>query len=332
MIRDMTHDVVTIGNALIDAFMALDPQSPYVSVDATNHELRFKYGNKIHVTSCEFMLGGNACNVGVGLSRLGLATGFVAEIGDDDFAQKILTLLKKETLDLSHLLQTKNSASSFAVGINVGGDRTLFIDHVHRTHAFDLEKLATTWVYLTSLGEEWEHVYDTIAQKAQAKQFQLAFSPGTHQLDKPYEQVKKALFTSTMLFVNKEEAMRLAKYYLQKESDEIPVLLQAFFDSGITVVSLTDGDAGAYTLSAEGMLHMQRLETPVVEKTGAGDAYATGFLAAIVSGKNVSEAMQWGACNAASVIGQIGAEKGLLTKDAMMDMLNKHNTIMPKPL
>jgi sugar/nucleoside kinase (ribokinase family) len=326
----MMHDVVTVGNALIDAFMALDQSSPSVRVDTQNHELCFKYGNKIHVTSCEFMLGGNACNVGVGLSRLGLSTGFLAEIGDDDFAQKIVTLLKKETLDLSHLVQTPHAASSFAVGINVGGDRTLFIDHVHRDHNFDLSSLATKWVYLTSLGETWEHVYTDIAKKAAQKQFLLAFSPGTHQLDKPYEEVKEALQQAKLLFVNKEEAALLVKYYMGKEIADIQELLKTLLQLDMEIVSITDGETGSYAINKEGVIyHLRRMDAPSVEKTGAGDGYATGFLAAIVQGKDVSEAMRWGVCNAASVIGQIGAEKGLLTKTQMEAMLTTHKDIRP---
>ena len=53
----------------------------------------------------------------------------------------------------------------------------------------------------------------------------------------------------------------------------------------------------------------------VVERTGAGDSYAAGFLAAIVHGLPVSEAMRRGAVNAASVISTVGAEKGLLKKE-----------------
>ncbi|MBP9719018.1 MAG: carbohydrate kinase family protein [Candidatus Levybacteria bacterium] len=329
----MTHDVVTIGNGLIDAFMALDQTSPYVRVDTDNHELCFKYGHKIHVQQCDFLLGGNACNVGVGLSRLGLSTGFVAEIGDDDFAQKILHLLQKESLDLSFLQQTKNSSSSFAVGINVGGDRTLFIDHVHRKHVFDLAALDTKWVYLTSLGEDWKHVYTEIATLSATKKFRLAFSPGTHQLDEPYAEVEQALKEAEMLFVNKEEAMLLAKYFLQKEVSDIPELLKRLHEVGIGIVSITDGAVGSFVIDAKGTIYqLGRLEALVVEKTGAGDAYATGFLSAIIEGKEVTEAMRFGACNAASVIGQIGAEKGLLTKEAMNDMLAKNPEYVPTVL
>lgn len=327
----MTHDIVTVGNALIDAFMAIEKNSQYVRVDRAHHELCFKYGQKIHVEQTNFLLGGNACNVGIGLSRLGFKTGFVAEIGDDDFSQKILALLQKETLDLSHLLITKNAASSFAVGINFGGDRTLFIEHVHRKHEIDLTILDTHWVYLTSLGEEWIHVYEQISRQAEMKQFSLAFSPGTHQLEKAHEAVKEALHQAKVLFVNKEEAMLLVKQYLHKETDDIPTLLKTLQDSGIAIVSLTDGGNGSYAIDTDGSIyHVKTLATPIVERTGAGDAYAGGFLAAHLGGEPISEAMRWGVVNAASVIGAMGAQTGLLTKEQLKEQLMQHDGLQPK--
>jgi sugar/nucleoside kinase (ribokinase family) len=56
------------------------------------------------------------------------------------------------------------------------------------------------------------------------------------------------------------------------------------------------------------------VKTEVVEKTGAGDAFSAGFLAAIIHGLEIPEAMKWGSINSANVIGKIGAEEGLLTK------------------
>lgn len=327
------HQVVTVGNALIDAFMAIDKNSQYARIDEKNHELCFKYGHKIHVEQTNFLLGGNACNVGVGLSRLGFSTGFVAEIGDDDFSEKILDLLAKESLDTSLLLQAKNAAASFAVGINLGGDRTLFIEHVHRDHNFDLTLIHTKWVYLTSLGEEWAHVYAQITKQAQTGQFKLAFSPGTHQLDHPHDEVKHALFQADILFVNKEEAQLLIKYYMGQDISDIPTLLKTLHEKGISVVSLTDGGKGSYAIDAKGtMYHLKTLETEIVERTGAGDAYAAGFMAAFMDEKEVSEAMRFGAMNAAAVIGKMGAETGLLSKDEMSEQLMQHAELQAKPL
>ena len=72
------------------------------------------------------------------------------------------------------------------------------------------------------------------------------------------------------------------------------------------------------------MYHAPIRNVPVIERTGAGDAYSTGFLAGLLFGKDVTEAMRWGSANATSVIGKIGAQPGLLTKKQMHDVLDAH--------
>jgi len=60
----------------------------------------------------------------------------------------------------------------------------------------------------------------------------------------------------------------------------------------------------------------------MVEKTGAGDAYAAGFLGALLLGKSVEEALQWGAAESASVIEHVGAQPGLLTMNGLKHRLS----------
>jgi sugar/nucleoside kinase (ribokinase family) len=87
---------------------------------------------------------------------------------------------------------------------------------------------------------------------------------------------------------------------------------------GPKVVIITDGKRGSYALSEDGESYWHGLnEGKVVERTGAGDAYTAGFLAAIFNHLSVPKAMEWGGYNATSVVGQIGAETGLLTKEKM---------------
>jgi len=61
----------------------------------------------------------------------------------------------------------------------------------------------------------------------------------------------------------------------------------------------------------------QPVPAVVVEKTGAGDSFATGCLAAIMLGQSMRTALLWGSLNAASVIGQVGTQPGLLDRDEL---------------
>lgn len=318
-------DVLTVGGATIDALLQIEKARDVIHLNRESKQLEIKSGEKIEVDSCTFSLGGNACNVAVGLSRLGFATGLCAEIGTDVFAQKIINGLRDERVNSSFLIQTPGAASSFAIALNVESERTLFVEHVSRSHDFNLSNLSTQWMYVTSIGDSWQHAYRYIAQIASHKKIQVAYSPGTHQLDTYYEEVNMFFSLTQMLCVNKEEAARIARFYAQKEETDIANLLQILQSLGPKIISITDGARGAYAVDKEGaMWHIDQFPQTVVERTGAGDAYATGFVAALMEEKTVSDAMRYGSLNAASVIGAIGAQKGLLTKEEMEERIAQH--------
>jgi sugar/nucleoside kinase (ribokinase family) len=87
---------------------------------------------------------------------------------------------------------------------------------------------------------------------------------------------------------------------------------------GPKIVVITDGKKGSYAMDEQGNFHHEGMhDSEVVERTGAGDGYTAGFIAARLHSLPVTEAMDWGSWNAASVVSKIGAEAGLLTKEEM---------------
>lgn len=324
------YDVVTIGNAMIDMFMAVEEDNIFSRIDDSEHMLCFRFGEKIHVESCRFLLGGNACNTVVGLTRLGTQAALCAEIGSDEFAQKIREGLEKENVGLTYLMQTSGALSSFAVSISYHHERTLFVDHVKRMHNFPLATVAAKWVYLTSLGVEWKEVYKNVLSLVEKNNMFMALSPGTHQFEEDgLLSIKNALQHTEILFTNREEAERI----LSSKGRNVKELLIQLKQMGPKVISITDGDNGSYGIDKSGMVwSLEKFSCKLVEKTGAGDAYASGFLAAYMDGKEVEEAMRWGAVNAASVIEHIGAQEGLLTKEQIQERLESHKEFAAKEL
>lgn len=301
-------DVVTVGNAVLDVFLKLHEDNERISLDRNSHKLCVPYGEKIVVDQCTFMLGGNATNVAVGLRRLGLRSALMAEIGMDEFSAKILNILRKEEV-VTDYIQRGEKESSMTIGINFQGERTLFVEHKEREHAFRFANLETSWIYLTSLGRRWHHVYQNVSDYLTSYSgTKLAFNPGSIQYQEGVESFSYLLPQTTILFVNKEEALRI----VQKDQS-VEELLHSLSELGAKIVVITDGKNGSYVFS-NGRIHYQEsIPCRVVERTGAGDAYASGMLAGIIYGKSIPESMRWGAKNAAAVIEQIGAQQGLLS-------------------
>lgn len=309
------HDFVCVGNATVDAFLTIHNESLHCRLDKTKYQLCLEYGGKIPVERREFLLGGNACNTSVGLSQLGLKTALMTEIGDDEFSEKIQKGLEKEGVDKALLLQTKNTENSFSIVINFQGERTLLEHHMKREHNFSFEGLSTRWLYLTSLGEKWHVVYQKALSFVKTKPVKLAFSPGTPQLEEGVEGFFDILKNTEILLVNKTEGETIVKGLNEQENDPSKILVQ-LKQLGPRIVVMTDGKNGSYAIDKDGKVYSLGIfPCSVLEKTGAGDAYASGFLAAVLFGLPVEEAMRWGAVNAASVIEHVGAQKGLLGRE-----------------
>lgn len=309
-------DILCIGSAKIDIFLSILNENSYIRLDKDANELCLLYGQKIPVDSCSLQLGGNACNVAVGLSKLQVSTSVMAEIGKDEFAQKIINTLSSEKVDISNLLQTEGQQSSFSTILSFKGERTIFSEHATRNHNFNFNNIATKWVYLTSLGDEWTGAYLKTIDFIKDTKSRLAFNPGTLQINNGKSSIQNVFSVSDILFVNKEEAMQILM--IKDKGLSINNLLNGLKQLGPKIVVITDGENGSFAINDRGEFFFQPIiQTSVVEKTGAGDAYASGFLAATIHGLPIQTAMKWGTLNACGTMTAIGAQNGLLSKEEM---------------
>lgn len=309
-------DLVCVGSAKIDTFLTLHEANKHLRLLEETKELAIKFGEKIEVKKAEILLGGNAANVAVGASRLGLKTAIVTEIGKDEFAQKIIDILGREKVDISNLQLTQNQQSSFSTIINYKNERTIFSEHVNRKHNFNFDNISSKWIYLTSLGNEWQSAYTKTAEFIEKTKTQLAFNPGTLQIKSGKDSFENILIRTNIIFINKEEAEDLLN--LPHQQSEINDLIKSVQKLGPKIVVITDGKNGSTAIDENGNIFKKEIiETKVLEKTGAGDAYSSGFISAIIHGLPIEKAMEWGTRNSTSVIGKVGAQAGLLDKTAI---------------
>lgn len=320
-------DVVTIGDSILDTFLSLHSASDFARFDKETEELCIRSGAKVLIDSADFMLGGNASNVAVGLSRLGLSTALVAEIGDDEFSEKLVKGLTTEGVSLDFVKRTHDVPSTFSVILNLLGDRTAFIRHVERQHEIALDGLETKWLYLTSLGKEWHGLYEKVVAYKKTHDVKLAFNPGSAQIHEGPASFAEVLSLTDILFVNRDEAEVIlhGKPITPEERDTDQNLLFRIQRMGPKMIVMTDGGNGAYVMDEKAELfHEAAMPNNPVDKTGAGDAFGTGFMGAYLLGKPVQESMQWGAANAASVIEHIGSEPGLLRPNEIEQRLQQY--------
>lgn len=310
-------DLLSIGDATIDTFFTPLETETLCTIDRKQCYIAFSYGEKIPVKNLEFSIGGNAANNSVGTRRLGIQTGIVLTLGDDSVGNMVVDKLKQEGVDLTYVIQQPGTTSNYSTIVNYSGERTIFVYHAPRSYEFPVQLPSTPWVYLTSMGESfrpfYNHFLDWLKKNPTVK---LAYNPGTWQIRDGAE-TKGVMVATYIIYVNREEAEKLTgvAQTLGKERD----LLIALSKLGPKICVITDGANGAFAYDSVNGKFLKVGVVPVdaYERTGAGDAFGSGMLSALIHGKTLDEALLWGVSNSASVIGYTGSQKGLLKFDEM---------------
>ena len=329
-------DILCVGDAVVDIFLQIPHDNPHFGLDTENKKLFIDLGFKINVDNYIKTNGGNSCNTAVGISKLGKNVGVAIEIGKDEFSNLIINNLTREKINLELATQDPSKQTSFAISINYKGERTLFIEHVVRPHNYDLEKISTKFIYLSSLGNEWEGAYKKTLDYIKKTGAKLAFNPGTLQIADKGDVVKQLYSVSDYLFLNKEEAGKVlygTDTNLTGDQSDVKKLLYGLRSLGAKNVIVTDSKNGSYTQDVTNKsYHLGIINANTVESTGAGDSYNAGFLAAILNDLSIKDAMVWGALESASVVTKVGAQEGLLTNTEMADKLGLVGNFTPEEI
>lgn len=321
----MKYDFIAIGDTVTDEFIALEDVRIDTERDPEDkgyEEICFRFGDKVSYKNVETVHAvGNSANAAVTATRLGLATAFVSNVGDDELGEKILETLTMQNVSTTFVRIHEGMLSNHHYVLQFGPERTILIKH--QPYPYALPDIGEpSWVYLSSLSEHSLDFHHEIAKYLEAHpDVKLAFQPGTFQIKLGAKELADLYAHTYVFFCNREEAGRIL------ETDELgntEKLMKNLSALGPKIVIITDGTHGAYTYDSETgeMLTVPMFPDPKppVDRTGAGDAFSSTVIAALALGKPLSEALLWGPVNSMSVVQYVGAQKGLLNRE----QLEKH--------
>ena len=322
---DKKFDLITIGDSTVDTFLRIHDATVECDINHEECKICVKYGSKIPVDSIGHGVAGNAANVAVACSKLGLKTAIYTNLGNDDHGENINKQLISQKVAPDYIKVNPGKSSNLSVVMSYQGERTIFV--YHQDWFYHLPDLApSTWIYLTSMAESFtnSNIMDEVCHYIDSTRAKLAFGPGTYQLKADVKRFPKILERCSILFVNHQEAKKILGID-EKERINMRDVLSKMLLLGPKKVIITDGEEGSYATDGQVDLKAGILPYPVVEKTGAGDSYAAGALSALFFGEDLSEAMVWGSLNAAKVVGELGAQNGLLSRDDLVRLRKKES-------
>lgn len=307
------YDVITIGSAVRDVFL-LSKEFQIIKSDKFSGGVAecVALGAKIDVDQVVLSTGGGATNAAVTFSNLGFVTATVSRVGDDEPGDDVLRDLMRYKVDVSMVKRVKGGQTAYSTLLTAAnGERTAL---VHRGVSAEFiaadvpfKTMKAAWYYVSSLSGNVALLSKIIAhvKKTGGK---IAVNPGGGELLKTAE-LRPLLKDVDVLLVNLEEAQKLTGL-TSKDGKE----LAAKLCSEKTLAVVTDGPRGAYAAQGKTKYSARNRNVPSISRTGAGDAFGSGVVAALAKGYSIDDALKVGTLNAESVIQHIGAKAGIITK------------------
>lgn len=289
-------DIVTFGSAVIDTFIDTE-------FNKKKDSFIYQAGSKILVNSMKHDIGGGATNTGVAFSRLGFKVGCICKLGDDQFGNAIIDMLEKEKITFLGS-RTKGATGNSIILDSTGADRTIltFKGPGNSIKKSELSKFKTKWLYYSSVLGESLKTQISLAKNSKAK---LAFNPSEYLVKKV--NIKPLLKITEVLILNKEEAELLCKKN-NLHGKTIEVLTKL----GPKIVVITDKNNPVQAFDGKKTYSIKPHKIKVVERTGAGDAFASGFVSGLLAGKTIPECLKLGLAEGESVLKYFGAKNNLL--------------------
>ena len=325
-----TYDIITFGSAAQDihlkskSFKILKDENDF----ATGEGICFSLGSKIDVEDIFLSIGGSGVNTAATFAKQGFKTAFCGAIGADVFGLEIVRDLKASSIDTGFIVKKKDAKTTTSVIISrPGEDRTILIylgaSGVFGEKDIQWKKIAKAkWFHIAPLKELFCESFEQLVNFAKENNIKVSVNPSKQQLSLPEGQLKDILQKVDILFLNQEEASFLTKIPFVQEQEIFKKASE--FCPGVVV--MTKGGDGV--VASDGKYLYSASTNPnrkIVDTTGAGDSFASGFLSDYIRfngdasaplSASIEKAIQLGIANSEANLSEVGAKNGILDKNS----------------
>jgi len=300
--------IITIGKATQDVFVRSSSAYKQQKHKGVMYE-QLPVGQKLDLDEVVFATGGNVTNAAVTFARQGLHSRYMWCIGTDVASEAILQSLDKEGVDTSQVTQKDSYRASYSLILMLAGGERTILNYKGTKLPSDSSDLDFSviekgdWLYLSALGDM--ELLEKIISRAAKHGVKVMLNPAGAELKEP-EKLRALLEDVEILAVNKEEAQQIVSGESMEE-------LVRHANHYCPVVIVSDGPNGAFATDGKTIVEAGMYEdVPVVDRTGGGDAFGSGFLSQYAQGKSLKESMIFASANSTSVVTKIGAKEGIL--------------------
>ncbi len=319
--------MICVGSNTFDVFVKTDAEvREVISHQFVNGKdtltsdkgIVYPVGDKILINHLDFQIGGGGTNCAVAFSRFGFKTGYIGKIGRDDNGVKVYECLKQSNVEF---IGSLGNQTGFSVILDsIYEDRTILTskgcnDDLDYSE-LNLKDVSAKMLYCSSMMGKSYSTLTKVINHFKKKGALISFNPSLYMTkDKRIQTLLKHL---DLLIFNKEEAFSLTG------KDDLKSAFNALNKKVKGLIVITDGKKGAYCYSKQKIYRgLPRKNLKIVETTGAGDAFASGFSSGLMLKKSVEECMLRGLIQSEAVIQDYGAKTDLLSEKKMQSLLKK---------
>ncbi|HNP79722.1 MAG TPA: carbohydrate kinase family protein [Candidatus Pacearchaeota archaeon] len=324
-------DIITFGSATWDISLKISAKRVKDEADLIlDRGIFFNLGSKIDVDDMYFSFGGGGINTATAFKNQNFKVAYCGSIGNDIPGKEIIEYLEEKKINSSFVVKKDKPTNNSVIFHIHDEDRTVLAyrgaSELLSKQDVDWDKLKASWFYLAPLSGKLSSMTEEIIDFAKKQGIKVLINFGNSQLKMSKPKIKNILSKADILLLNKEEAALLTKVKYGKENEIIKEINK--LHQGINVI--TKAEEGVIVSDNNNVYEAKLKRFKIIDKTGAGDSFGSGFLSGLIKSKGDIEcAMKFGLVNSKSCLSVRGATNGLL-KEEDNYLISKENIKIKK--
>ena len=330
---EQPYDLVTIGGSTFD--VVIPGKDALVLEEADERYIGYPYARKLYMEQIFLGFGGGASNVAVAAARLGLKVSFVGAIGNGELAQMVKENFQRAGVDTAFIKQDSGHETGVSIVLTApDGERTILLHRGANSYLGEgdinwLHCQEAKWIFISSLSGESDVLYNKVAATARENGTKLAINPGATQISRGTRGMHEALSDAYVVMLNEEEARELLRQR-GKAGGTVPEMLRTLqkINQGIAVI--TKGPEGVEADDGKNHYALPAFGESRVNTLGAGDAFSATFVASLIKGGEISEALRYASINASAAVSDYAAQSGLLNWEDLVGRAKDNTDFTPE--
>lgn len=270
-----------------------------------------------------FTLGSSSAIFASNIAKLGLKVGFIGKVGDDYLGEFILKSLHENHVDTDKIIKDKNAKTGICVSFSFPGDYAM-ASYPGVRESFKLADIDFDYIsrakhlHMSSyyLQPGMQEGCSELFKRAKEAGLTTSLDPGSDPHGIWNNSIFDVLEYVDVFLPNEQEALNISR------CADIKSALSRLNETVKTVV-IKAGKNGAWAMDHTGKIHLDGFKVDVVDTTGAGDSFNSGFIYKYLRNSDVETCTLWGNACAALSTTQLGGISGFPGINKLQEFLSK---------